>query len=316
MSGLVRGAKRLFLSSCALGGLILAFWGRDIPWLAKGAAMIHEGFWIPEPDGRALLDLCDALFGTWNVAGSSVTRSLAVLFALGIAMLGSYSLVRKGAAAAALFLVATMCAPILVAFVASHAITPIFIPRIVLWTEVPFIVLGAAALLAFEDGWNRAAAAWLICALMAVIVGTRAAMPAKEDWRRVAQILEHEAAPDDLVVVVTPYAEVPLLYYEAAEHTPARWISLPKTFPGTVDNKGVPAGFRLIERVDPATLDRVAALSRHSRKVWFVIRSKTSYDADDAIVRAIERTHPRPVERVRFADLQLLTEYRAGVVGG
>jgi len=310
LSGLVGGSRRLFVSLCVFGVLILALWGRDIPWLARGAAMIHEGFWIAQPDIRALIDVSDALFGTWNVADSPAVRSIAVVLAVSIAAFGARTLMRRGAGPAAVFLLAAMCAPILVAFVASHAIAPIFIPRIVLWTNVPFILLAAAAVLALTESTQRVVVASAVCALMAVIVGVRAAMPAKEDWREVAQILEREAAPNDLVVVVTPYAEVPLLYYDAAERTSAHWLSLPKTFPGTIDSEGVPAGFRLIDKVDAKTLERVAALSRHSRKVWFVIRGRTSYDANDAIVGTIERTHPRAVERVRFADLQLLTEFR------
>jgi uncharacterized membrane protein len=316
VAGLAGGSKKLLASFCVLGFIILALWARDIPWLAKGAAMIQEGFWIPVPDMHALIDLSDALFGTWNIAGSPTLRLIAVIAALAIAGLGAYSLVREGAAAPALLLVMTMCAPILVAFVASHAIAPIFIPRIVLWTEVPFIVLAAAGTLLMVRSTQRTAVAFAVCALMAVVVGSRAAMPAKEDWREVAEILQRESSPDDLVIVVTPYAEVPLLYYEAAERTPAHWLTLPDTFPGAPDPEGVPTGFRLLEKVDAATLDRVAALSRRSRKVWFVMRSKTSYDADDSLSRIVANTHPQAIERVRFADLRLLTEYqRPGVRG-
>ena len=191
----------------------------------------------------------------------------------------------------------------------SYVITPIFMPRVLLWIEIPAAVLVAASLLWLPTPFLRRSGAAIVVGLLALVVISGWGRIAKEPWREVAKVLIEEAGPEDLIVVDTAYAQVPMLYYRIPERSKGKWLPLPDAYPLPMGKNGYPDGFFLRVKIDAATLDRVRQAAASSRKIWHVSRGQTVYDLDQQLARTLRSVHGTGVVRVADGESVMLTEY-------
>ncbi|MWG33433.1 glycosyltransferase family 39 protein [Halomarina oriensis] len=103
--------------------------------------------------------------------------------------------------------------PVLVPFVLSYTVTPIFVHRYTIGASLAVALLAGGGLTRLERGHVRYAAVAI------VLVGAVASLPAhygtdqKEQWREATATVEEEAAPGDLVIVSTDSATLPYDYH-------------------------------------------------------------------------------------------------------
>ncbi|MEQ1731955.1 MAG: hypothetical protein ABL982_26580, partial [Vicinamibacterales bacterium] len=252
----------------------------------------------------------DNLLGSAAISSSEGWRMGITLGVLVLCAMGAAAIWRRGSPVRAVFLVSALALPFVTAIAVSLLVTPIFMPRVLVWIEVPAAVLATASLLWLPTVFlQRAVAAVLAGFLLIVLISGWGRFP-KEPWRDVAQILISEAGPDDLVIAETAYAQVPLLYYGVPARFNGLWMSLPAAFPLPLGTHGYPTGFFLRDQVDARTLEQVRAAAS-TRKVWHVARGRTAYDPDGRLERTLKLLRGPGRIRATHGDLVLLTEYPA-----
>ncbi len=123
------------------------------------------------------------------------------------------------------FLVSVLSA-ILLAFVVSLFVTPVFESRYLIFT-VPALYLLLSRLFALYPVRAATLARGALAGLMVLMLGVEVASPqtpVKEDYRAAAQYLTEHAAPQDVVVLSAPFTVYPVDYYY---HGPAPLKTLP-----------------------------------------------------------------------------------------
>jgi hypothetical protein len=194
------------------------FWAPWLPELVEQVRHTTGYSWIPAPSLLAILQTELSLgFGLdrFNHTLTWVT----VCGLVGLAVLGATALPRPPrwpAVLLALFLV-----PAAGSLAITFLFSPVYIPRTLIWTGYPVMVLvgaGIVLLLAQARGWQRAAA---IVLLLLVAAGNGYALwkdqrggKDKDDWRDVAVAVAALTTPDDIVIVPGLGGD-PLAYYLA-----------------------------------------------------------------------------------------------------
>ncbi|SDX96639.1 Uncharacterized membrane protein [Modestobacter sp. DSM 44400] len=112
------------------------------------------------------------------------------------------------------YMIAAAFVPVLLAFLASHVVTPFFLSRYMIAALPAVLIL----VVRFLSGLTKPVARTLAVGLLAVtVIGTvvqaaNPATPVEEDYRAAAQLAEG-ARPQDLVVLSSPFTIYPFEYY-------------------------------------------------------------------------------------------------------
>ncbi len=298
-------ARNFFL----IGIAILLLWAPNIRWLVSGMTEVTAGFWLQRPRWWDVMYVSDELLGSMNIAEHISWKIGLTALTLLLVGLGTAALWRRGSRQAAVLLASAVFMPFALCVLASYIITPIFMTRVLLWIEIPALVLIAANLLWLPSVFLRRSIAAIAVGFLAVVVVSGWGRNVKEPWRDVARTIVEEAGPDDLIIADTAYAQVPMLYYRVPERSSARWLPLPDAYPLPLGKSGYPDGFFVRVKIDEATLDRVRAAARSSQKIWYVTRGRTVYDWEQQLPRALREVRGPGVVRFSDGDSVMLTEY-------
>jgi hypothetical protein len=298
-------ARNFFL----IGIAILLLWAPNIRWVVSGMTEVTSGFWLQRPKLWDFIYVGDELLGSMNVAEYVSWKVGLTLLTLLFVVLGACALWRRGQWQAAVLLGCAVFMTFGLCVLVSYIITPIFMTRVLVWIEIPALVLIAANLLWLPSVFLRRSIASIAVGFLAVVVVSGWGRNVKEPWRDVARTIVEEAGPDDLVVADTAYAQVPMLYYRVPGRSAARWLPLPDAYPLPLGKSGYPDGFFVRVKIDEATLERVRAAARTSRKIWYVTRGRTVYDWEQQLPRALREVHGPGIVRFADGDSVMLTEY-------
>lgn len=185
---------------------VLAAW---LPWLRQLAAQtgdIAVNFWNQSADVTDAITTFAILFAPLSTGFALADYLLAAGALLG----GLWAL--RAAPAALAFLAGLSLLP----FVAEWAmgqVLPVFLFRTLIWTQIAFAIALAAGIGALAR-WRWAQLAVVAVVLAGNLAYFRLLSPQLgENWRAVAAHLEAEAKPDDLILSVFSWQQLPLNYY-------------------------------------------------------------------------------------------------------
>jgi mannosyltransferase len=255
-----------------LGAFALLLWLPGAFWLIKGLNRVQTDFWITRPSIHDFMDVCDYLFGSAGLAQPALNQVFAVAVFGSVAAAGAWRLISRGDWPVAVLLCLGAAFPILVSLGASFLITPIFISRPLIWTQIPAAVLVGIAILWLPDtGWWRSAGA--VAVLACLVAGLTAAYPSRQEpWREIVDMIARDSRPDDLIVVWPSFTHLPMRYYKLNERAKGRRATLWFAEPG--DN-AYPSLRQMLTSKELSTEDVLREIREKEvagGRVWVVIR--------------------------------------------
>ncbi len=226
------------------------------------------------------------------------------LFAL--AAFGAFAMLRiRADRPYALLLVSAAAVPAAAAIVLSILSSPVFLPRTLVPSVVPLVLLVAAG--AGSPGLSRvkhlAAASCIF--MSAVISVTALSRGPEEKWHLIAATLTAHVSPGEEVWVVPNEFALPLGYADKGRSSyPVRGV--PADFPAPAHPGPRPSGTRAVPMVTRADVLRLVADARRRNVtgVWLVRNPSTIFDPDDALDAVLGVPVPQPGPK-RFAPLRV-----------
>lgn len=264
--------------------------------------------WISRPSLTSLVGAFQSLAGRGGrllLVSYFLICCVAVVAGLRKTSRGTDPADRKWRAA---FVLTWLFTPILVSFAFSVAIKPIFLPRYLIVSLPPLVLLAAVGIVNLSRRRLQVGVALLLTLLSGrALVSVYA--HETEDWRAVTGFVVGETHDDDGIVFVAPYVRAPFEYYvnrfQAVGRAPDPF------YPG--------GNWTSNSLLEPEAPDEAAALgtltaSRYER-VWLVLSHEgaTSREREEnrSIEASLERVYVRLMDR-RFAGVRvLLYERRA-----
>jgi cellulose synthase/poly-beta-1,6-N-acetylglucosamine synthase-like glycosyltransferase len=200
--------------------------GRQVLGRATGSGATAIG-WIPAPSTALLRDtlLMYAGFPSFYpiMTGSTATwlAAIAVLFVFNVTLLLSVVFYddradeyRLSGLDEASLLGTFFAVPIVVPFIASYVLFPVYFPRFALVASLPLYVLVARGVINLDghQGWQVAFVAILLIGSVVTGAGYFNG-ESVEDWRGAVNEIEDEVTPDDLLVIQPFWVENDVNYY-------------------------------------------------------------------------------------------------------
>ncbi len=288
----------VFLNFVLMGLAILLL------WLPNGFLLLHSlkdveaDYWLQAPDRYQIVYRADYLLGTARVDGLSMKMRILDMGVVAlIALTGALYILRRAGWRIALLLTAAAFVPVIVCLIATFTITPIFMPRPMLWVEVAYTVLIGASLLWIRSIPVRSAAAAVgFAVLMAIAVVNR--IP-KEPWRQIVEMLEKETQPEDSIITWYNYSQVPLRYYRAAERVRAKSVRLWKDTNAEYPTLGesIAPSYRISTA---EVMTRVQAAEKSHAAIWVVVHGSTNDETVIAINNYLRPLRGAPEIKLDF----------------
>jgi len=273
--------------------------------LAVGALSQHvsQGFWLKPPTVRQVMYGLDFLVGSYGVASRPTTQALAVALGGVIAASGALAMMLRGQGRLALLLCAGIALPIAASVVVSYVVTPIFLPRTLLWVQIAFFLLVGSSVLIFKRWKPRAAVVVLL--LSAAFVLKLADTHPKEPWRQIVAMLEKQAGPADLIVAWPNYSQVPMQYYGLAERVSGvRLRTWPRDSLYPTLEECFTGGH--MEYTGSQLLSAVRAANESGGAIWLVLRASELNPAVSPTVAFLEVARGKP---------ETVIDFKAGTAG-
>lgn len=229
-----RFAKGTFLKFAGLAALLIV---ELIPWFLYFKSQGSASNTSPNLQVPSSIDfvnvLSQFLFGFQNDALNTILVSpwpLLVIVALMFVKDGQKITPKVG-----LMLSATLL-PIIIAYVVSYTVTPLFVSRYMIACIPPLLIAGVW----FISHYRRFLAVGISGLLLLALIGTSfhqyrsASTPVKEDYKAAAALISSQADSSDVVVLSAPFTVYPFNYYYQGS---ARVMTLPlwdRTKPGAI----------------------------------------------------------------------------------
>ncbi len=206
-----------FLRDSALGFAgAAAFFLPWLPMFARHMLRVGNEFWLPFPTWEGVLSSAGELaVYPCGMNGKTVILLTVLFFAPAAA---APVLTRRREHAALLLLLFLPAAGELLASFSR----PVFYTRTLLYVLIPLLALDAILLSRLPRAALAAGAVLLAAAQVPGLVRVHA-IPEKEDWRGVADLLARGVGPDDRVVIQPGYLCVNLEYYASLRADSGRW---------------------------------------------------------------------------------------------
>jgi hypothetical protein len=180
-------------------GLVAIAFAPWLPVLLTQARGVEGAFWIP-PIG--------------TIGGALIAQAGSLALAWVLVPLAVFALVAARRAGSA----TTLCAAVVVTVIGvpwavSRFSSPIFLAKYTIACSPAFLLLAARGLASVPRSVARAAIAVVIIGLTAMPLRRYFGEPHKDDWRRVANSVEAQALPGDLVIYSQAFGSSPFRYY-------------------------------------------------------------------------------------------------------
>ena len=307
-------AGGLFLASAAAGSLrrtLLPFAAvhalAAIAWLPALVILLEQrrgwsaSSWLTFSIQRVPGDLANGL------ALPGAAAWLVLLFA---ALGGGLLLRDRTDRPAAILLLSAAILPAAMAISLSLLLSPIFLPRTLVPSVLPILMLVAAGLAAIDRFRRPAVAAKAIFALLAAASFTHARAAPKEQWGLLSAWLERRVGAREEIWLLPNEIILPLLYGGGTLHGVR---GVPADFPAPGHPGPRPSGTRAVPGLTEAEAARLAAEARARglTGIWVVSRLPRLFDPGGALPRALG-----PGRRdMRFAPL-IVDHYRLAPTAG
>jgi uncharacterized membrane protein len=265
----------------AAQALVLALWAPWWPRLLEQARDVDQDFWIQPPDLSALASAANQLYPTFLLGPVWLGPLIVVLVAVAAAV----ALRREGAAFAFLALVA------FVPFAAEAAIgmwKPVFLPRTLLWVQIPYFLLLASLWRLVPRRPGRVLLISLVAGANFLWLAFYYTTVRSEPWAAVARDVAREAAEGDALLFVDPAAHLPFDYYFNRVRAPLPRHTVMGAFP--VARKDI------LRKADERNIANLKARLEGARRVWVVWRDPDHYDRTGAVARELSALGERDLE--------------------
>jgi mannosyltransferase len=265
-----------------------------LPWapsFAAQAGQVTTQFWIPSPDVAAVVRTIEALYLPFPGLTNAALRGI-VLLLLAVLLFGG--LRRRGGDLRWVIPMGAIALLAPLGLLLLSLRTPLFIPRALLWSTLPFYALAARGVLAVPKRGIRVAAAGLVVsaslASMLLYHGTWE----KEQWRSAAAYVASHAADGDTVLVHSASVGLPFRYYFGARAERVHVREIPVfSLTGAWEPRFGPA--------EEALLARRAATGGG---VWLVYSHFEYSDPDRRMTALLDSLFPRRALR-RFTGIEV-----------
>lgn len=231
-----------------------------------------------------------------------------IVIAVGI---GTRNLIRdREDRPAAILLLSAAFLPAALTILVSALASPIFLPRTLVPSVLPFLLLAASAFAAIEP--KRLPLLTSLSAAAAVILCVPAIDHARsrpeEKWPALAVWLGPRIGPSEELWLLPNEIALPFRYAAGSTRYPVR--GLPADFPAPNHQGPRPSGSRAVLAMTPADAGRLAADARRRglTGIWIVTRFPRMFDPDKTIPAALGEQN-RDVRDIRFAPL-IVEHYR------
>lgn len=291
----VRGTLLKFLALA--GGLLLAF----LPWflyfLLQGSAS-NTSPNLQTPSSVDLFNVYSQFsFGFQADEANTIFASLWPLLVIAALLFvkSGQSIGRKVS-----YILVAALAPVLLAFIISHTLTPFFVSRYMVASVAPLLIAGIWFISHYKKPLYLGLAGLMVGALVLTSYQQyfSPSTPVKEDFRSAAQYIGRNAHAQDIVVLSAPFIVYPFNYYYDGH---ARVTTLPDW------NRSVPGA---IPAFEPAKLDeQVKQVNKSHQYVYLLLSYDQGYQED--IYQYYERNFENTISRRFSPDLQLHV-YRVG----
>ncbi len=243
---ILRRARKGFLFEFLLAsaGAFILF----LPWMPVFLTHVRDvssaGFWIPKPTREGVAAALYELVGQAFFLAPRHHAIVCVPFYVAAAI----PLVRKPQredAAMALAFLTPIAGEIATSLLST---TSVFYTRTFLYVLIPLFVMATVGVFRLPERLHAAGCAALAGLLASNLIFTRA-VPEKEAWRDVAEILRRGVGQDDLVIAAPGYTAVNLEYYASRAGETAWLARLRRIDHGTLEHPAVPME-RVIRELD------------------------------------------------------------------
>jgi uncharacterized membrane protein len=208
---------------------------------------------------------------------------------------------------AALLLLCAALLPAAAAILVSAVLAPVFLPRVLVPSVLPLLLLAASAfpLVAVRQA---PALAGLVAALLAVPAIAHAGAQPEEKWPQLAAWLDQRVAPREEVWLLPNEIALPFRY--GAGDTSYAVRGLPADFPAPAHPGPRPSGTKAVLAMTRADAGRLVADARRRglTGIWVVIRFPRLFDPQASLPEAFGPGR-RDVRELRFAPL-IVEHYR------
>lgn len=290
-----------------LGGQLIALlvWASWAPAFGQQAQTVADRFWVPMPTAETLwLAFQSYTVGhppaAWLGAGAWRGVDVWVVGMAGLACLGLWR-VSAGAQGRMSWAVLWLGAPVLAALISLYR--PVFLASTLIWTTLPLYLLVGAGVNALVE-WathpvqdhskiSARRVNWLVAVLAScAIIGMAAGMagglvglygsPPREEWRRAARYVAHNAQAGDLLLFHATWTQLPFDYYA------------PSTLEGLA-RRGVPVdlfeGGELEPPMTPADRPVLVELVHAHERVWLVYSHQWYTDPQGLVLETLHEQY-------------------------
>jgi mannosyltransferase len=297
LAGRLRPAVAPFLAVHALAGLA---------WLPGLLVILEHGrnwsvTWLRFFVGEVPAGLASGL----ALAGAGA------LLIFAAAALGFFALARsKADRPAAMLLLCAAFAPAALAILLSILSSPVFLPRTLIPSALPLLLLAAAGVASLGGRAVRVALAAAILLLLGWASILHISRPPEEKWDRLAAWLGPRVAPGEEVWLLPNEIILPLRYAQGGEALAAGARGVPAPFPAPNHRGPRYTGTIAVPGVTRDDAARIVADARGRgiKGVWVVSRFPSLFDPGGALPKELGRGS-RDLREIRFAPL-LIDHYR------
>lgn len=199
-------------------------------------------------------------------------------------------------------MVAAVVPPIL-AIALTLMFAPVFLPRTLVASAVPLVLVLAAG--ADRNLVSRAATAtFAISALFRAV--QLQALPPEQDWYGVIAWIAPRMQPGDRIYAYPNEGALPLRFAMRDKAARLTVRPIPSDVPARDPSGWYPTGSRGVQSLPPWRLSEIAAdaESRSTRTLWLLRLRKSSYDPDDSALKAFSAGRVE-VARYRYNDIEI-----------
>ena len=271
--------KHLLYNAIIVLSIIALIWLPWIPHILFQMRLVTSGFWIATPDYKIVFGTAVTLFGFESIP--SIIHAPILIGIYGLYAMGR----RYGWPVASLFMSALLM-PLLLALAVSLMAAPIFLPRTLTASSVPYYVLLSIGFIDMRLPFLKKTIAVFMPVLLIFNTVDYFRDDSKEPWREIAEnIISKSVSEKDesnIVLAVPNFAAIPLQYYFDRKNYNVSVIPLPSEFPdfNTVRAYVAMPGASEIHETD---LKLVADLVRDRKEVWLVTRKRDWHDPDGIV---------------------------------
>lgn len=175
----------------------------------KTAVIAQQGFWLPPPSGKGLLEILSQFSGTGNTALWALI-AYSVLIILG---LGSGFVQVKRPNEKTTLLLLWLFFPVLLPFLISLFMTPILQPKYAISASAAFLLLAAQGVHFFRSRWNTAGFLISLTLLAGIGLSGYYVQDVKPQWQEATGHIQKHAQPNDVILLHRYFITFPFLYY-------------------------------------------------------------------------------------------------------